>query len=129
MMSSRRVLPLVAWVLCAAGCGTLETHRVLTGYPGAPSGGDVLIFMQTQPGPTGLQEVGIVQAVGRGTFADLEHVIAGLKTEAASLGCTAVIGVKVDQGATTASATGVCLRPQGPAALPPGPTPSPVGSP
>jgi uncharacterized protein YbjQ (UPF0145 family) len=53
----------------------------------------------------------VVQAIGKGPHADLAHVIDGLKAEAARLGCTAVINVKVDQGASTASGTGVCMRP------------------
>jgi len=100
-----------AYCLLLIACGTTTTHSVLTGAPGRPHGGDVRIVMGEEAPPPGLVEVGIVQAVGHGTNADLEHVVAGLKEKAQELGCTVVAKVKVDQGASTASGTGVCLRP------------------
>jgi hypothetical protein len=114
--------------LLLAGCGTLETRHVLTGPPGQPRG-DVRIVLQGQPTPPGLQEVAIVQAVGTGMYARLENVIGGLTTEAGSLGCSAVVNVKIDQGNTTASGTGTCVREasgwNGP---PPPPPPPPVAA-
>jgi hypothetical protein len=78
------------------------------------------------------EEVAILQAVGKAGHADLEHVVKGLRTEAAKLGCTAVVNVKVDQGDGTASGTGICARipPSQPLAPPPrpGPPPPPVPS-
>jgi hypothetical protein len=100
-----------AYCLLLIACGTTTTHAVLTGTPGAPRGGDVQIVMGDGAPPAGLTEVGIVQAVGHGTNADLEHVMAGLKEKALSLGCTVIAKVKIDQGAETASGTGVCLKP------------------
>ena len=99
------------FVVVFLGCGTTQTYHVMTGYPGPPHGGDVAVFLLGQPGPPGLVEVGIVQAVGTGMEADLAHVVAGLKSEAAKLGCVAIVNMKIDQGSSTASGTGTCLRP------------------
>jgi hypothetical protein len=100
-----------AYCLLLIACGSTTTYGVLTGTPGAPRAGDVRILMGEDPPPDGLTEVGIVQAVGHGTHADLEHVIDGLKEKSLSLGCTVIAKVKIDQGATKASGTGICLRP------------------
>ncbi len=102
---------LFAVALLLGACGTTTTNAVLTGSPGAAHGGDVKIVMGDEPPPVGLTEVGLVQAIGNGTNADLEHVIEGIKVKARELGCTVVAKVKVDQGGTVASGTGVCLRP------------------
>jgi len=77
--------------------------------------------MDGSPLPQNFEEVGIVQAIGRGTEADMPHVIEGLRQQAASLGCDTVIRVKVDQGSTVASGTGVAIR-----SLAPGQFPAPV---
>lgn len=103
-------LALLCAALLASACGSTTTHSVITGSPGSPHAGDVQILMGDDPPPAGLTEVGIVQAIGNGTNADLEHVIAGLKVKARELGCTVVAKVKVDQGASTASGTGICMR-------------------
>jgi len=100
-----------AYCLLLIACGTTTTHSVLTAAPGAPRLGEVQILMGDDAPPPGLTEVGIVQAIGHGTNADLEHVVSGLKEKARELGCTVVAKVKVDQGSSTASGTGICLRP------------------
>ena len=100
-----------AYCSLLVACGTTTTHAVLTGVPGAPRGGEVQVIMGDAPPPADLKEVGIVQAVGHGTEADLEHVMMGLKEKALSLGCTVIAKVKIDQGASTASGTGLCMRP------------------
>ena len=102
-----------SYCLLLAACGTTTTHSVLTGAPGRPHAGDVGILMGDDAVPAGLTEVGLVQAIGHGTNADLEHVVDGLKEKARELGCTVVAKVKVDQGSSTASGTGICLRPLG----------------
>lgn len=112
-MKATTIAPLSLAVFLLGACGTTTTHAVLTGSPGAPAGpgGGVQIVMGDEQPPQGMTEVGIVQAIGHGTHADLEHVVAGLQEKARELGCTVVAKVKIDQGASTASGTGVCLRP------------------
>jgi hypothetical protein len=84
-----------------AGCGSTTTHHVLTGAPFAPY--EVQVILEGSPAPPNIQEVAIVQAVGKGMNADLEHIVEGLKREAQALGCDVVVRVHVDQGSSTAS--------------------------
>jgi hypothetical protein len=101
---------LCAFLLQLGACGVTESHHVLTGSVGAPRTGDVQILMGDEAPPPGLTEVALLQTIGRGTDADLEHVIGGLKERARELGCVVVAKVKIEQGSSTASGTGVCLR-------------------
>lgn len=97
-------------LLLTAACGATRTNAVVTGKPQPPTRGDVKVVMDGAPVPDGVEEIAIVQALGQGTHADLAHVIEGLKAESAKHGCDMVVRVKVDQGAGTASANGVCVR-------------------
>ena len=85
-------------LLLASGCGFTSTHQVVTGRPGAPWTGEVHIVLESAPVPPNLDEVAIVQAVGHGDEADLEHIIDGLKQQARALGCDNVVRVHIDQG-------------------------------
>jgi len=93
----------------AQGCVYgLQTHQVVTGPTGRPYAGSVAIHMDGAPLPPQYTEVALVQAEGYGQ--DLSTLLPALKTQAAALGCDAVILVRVDQGAGHASATGVAVR-------------------
>lgn len=118
MMMSFRLAASLA-IASIAACGYTSTHRVVTGQPGPPHQGEVALYMAGTPAPP-LDEVAIVQAVGNGHHADLEHVVSGLKKEAARLGCDALANVKIDQGSSSASGTAICarLRPKGQPAQP-----------
>jgi hypothetical protein len=77
--------------------------------------------------PSGYVEVSLVQAVGFGTHADLEHAVDGLRVQAVELGCEAVVNVRVDRSGSQISALGVAIRwpngiPQTPVAPPPTPS-------
>jgi hypothetical protein len=89
--------------------GHTTTSHVLTGQVGAPYTGEITVKLEGEPLPQNFQEVAIVQSVGTGSHANLEHVVQGLKEEAAKLGCNAVLRVKIDQGSSNASATGVAV--------------------
>src|SRR5262249_37784434 len=106
--SMRRLIVLLAASLGA--CSYTTTSHVVTGTPGPARGGEIRIVMSGVEAPAGFAEVAILQAVGVGGNADLPHLVRGLKAEAAALGCDVVINVKIDQGATAASATGVAGR-------------------
>jgi hypothetical protein len=54
-------------------------------------------------------EVAIVSATGGGTNASLPTVLGLLQTQAAKLGCNAVIRIRYDQGTSNSSATGVAV--------------------
>ncbi len=122
------VVSLITLSVMCLGCGTTKMHRVITGTPGPAHSGPVLVVMQGMRSPP-YEEIAIVQAVGQGSHADLEHVVAGMKKEAQKLGCTALINVKVDQGSGTASGTGICARIVAKAPISPAPPhPPPVVS-
>ncbi len=106
-----RLLPLLVVV---TGCvGITKTHHVMTGRPGVPTASLPRIYMQGAAPPDEVQEVAILQATAHPPNADMPHVIEGLQSEGAKLGCTAIVQTQVDQGVSTASATGVCVRPIG----------------
>lgn len=117
----RRALFVVALLGCA-GCGSTATFHVITGTPGRPTRVDPRVYLEGAALPSDYAEVAIVQAVGRGTHADLEHVVEGVRAEAAALGCDAVIATHADSGQTQSSATGVAVR--WTAGPPPTPTPT-----
>jgi len=120
-----KTLLLTLSVACLAGCGWTSSHVVMTGTAAAPYQGEVRIVLESAPVPAGLEEVAIVQAVGHGLDADLEHILAGLKDQARALGCDTVVRVHIDQGNGTASASGVAARVR-PAAPPPAPAAAPA---
>lgn len=113
----------------ALGCGTTSTHRVVIGPVAPAQRGGVLVLSEGAALPDTYAEVAIVQAIGRGTHADAEHVLEGLRAEAATLGCDAVVRVHIDQGTNQTSATGVAIRrgvgPVRPQAVSPVPPTSP----
>lgn len=100
---------LAALALCLTACGTTSTHRAVFGPPAPPTRA-VLYFPQRAQLPADYTEVGLVQSVGRGTHADADHVIEGMRAEAAALGCDAVIEGHVEQGTAMASGVGVAVR-------------------
>ncbi|MBI5501216.1 MAG: hypothetical protein HY907_13300 [Deltaproteobacteria bacterium] len=108
----RGALTAVPMVLALCGClfGRVETSRVLTGPAGPPYAGPVAIVMENAPPPASFVEVGILQAIGYGTYANLARIVESLQGQAAGLGCDAVIRVHVDQGSSQASGTGICVR-------------------
>jgi hypothetical protein len=106
----KRLVLLLVLLGCMLQCSRTDTNRVITGPRGAPYGGTVAVYMETAQPPPQFVEVAIVQAIGYGFDADLAHVVAALREEAARLGCDAVIRVRVDQGSSQASGTGVAVR-------------------
>ena len=130
MNPGRSLIALLVLVFLTA-CSEVRTHHVVTGTPGAPTGGPVTTIMQGSPVPFAYREVAILQAVGTGGDADLEHVVRGLQKEAASLGADAVINIQIDQGSGQASGTGIAVRrvagpPAGAPPPPPAPAPAPA---
>jgi hypothetical protein len=101
-----RVLLLFSTLVLVA-CGSIKNHYVMTGTPRAPSAGNVRIELEGAAVPPGFVEVAIVQTVGTHGKANLESLIAGLKSQAQQLGCNAVVRVHVDQGSSRATAVGV----------------------
>jgi len=100
----------LAAALALAGCGTVRSEHVVTGPVGPPFAGEVRVVMEGAPAPGQYQEVAIVTATGAGTEAALPTVLGALRREAAALGADAIIGVRYDRGAGSATATGVAVR-------------------
>lgn len=105
-----RTALLSAFALLLPACGSLETSFVQTGARAPAHGGGVYLVMESAPPPDGFEEIAIVQAKGTGTHAEMPDLLGGLKDVSRSLGCTHVVRVRVDQGSSVASATGVCGR-------------------
>jgi hypothetical protein len=100
----------VATALLLSGCARMVTSRVITGPVGPPHAGPVVVVMENAPPPPHFVEVALLQAIGHGQSANLAKVVESLISQAAALGCDAVIRVRIDQGSTQASGTGVCVR-------------------
>ena len=100
---------LVLGILLPA-CATVNAEHVLTGTPGPPFAGDVKIVIEGSPVSAPYQEVAIVTATGQGAQALLPAILGALQSEAARLGCNAVIRVRYDRGQVSATATGVGVR-------------------
>lgn len=88
----------------------MRVSHVLTGQPAPPHTGDVRVYMQGQEAPAGYTEIAIVQGHGAGRYAAMPDVVGALQADAASLGCNAVLNVRIDQGSSNATANGVCVR-------------------
>jgi hypothetical protein len=95
----------VAASLSAACVGT-RTYRVLVGNTAAPHQGRIALFLNGARAPDAFEEVAVVQAVG----GDMEHVVTALQREAAQLGCDAIVNMRIDQGSSVTSATGMAVR-------------------
>lgn len=97
---------------CVSGCSSIRTDHALTGAPSAPYPRDVQVVLEGQSVPPGLEEVAMVAATGDGSLATREAVIEALEREAASLGCSFVARVQVEQKSGYAIGIGVASRPR-----------------
>jgi hypothetical protein len=96
---------ILAAALASAACGT-RTYHVMVGTAAAPNQGRIALFLNGARAPEGFQEVAVVQAVGN----DMERVVTALQREAAQLGCDAIVNLRIDQGSSETSATGMAVR-------------------
>lgn len=105
----KKFLIVAAFACSVAGCVRVESSHVLTGAPMAPVTGGCRIVMEGQQAEPGYTEVAIVE--GRGNArAGMSGVMAKLQEDASRLGANALINVRVDQGASIVSVTGVAVR-------------------
>lgn len=107
---SAKPLRLALVALLLAACGSTTTFRMVIGPAGPAHRRDVQVFLTSMPLPSDYVEVAVVEAIGRGDQADVAHVMEGLRVEAATLGCDAVIHAQVDQGSTLVVGTAVAVR-------------------
>ena len=108
-MNHRLILgALLALMLGACGAKTIGSH-VQTGQAYPAHVGDVQIYMEAQSPPPGYAEVAIVEARGNAR-AGMPGTMDRLREEVAMVGGNAVINVRVDQGGTLVSITGIAVR-------------------
>lgn len=105
-----RSLAAAALALGLSACGSTSMYHVVIGARGPAHRRDVPVLLEGTAPSSNYTEVAVLQAIGRGNHADTEHVVEGLRAEAATLGCDAVLAVHVDQGASAASGVGVGVR-------------------
>lgn len=117
-----RAVVAMALALTLSACGSTSMYHVLIGARSPAHQRDVPLLLEGTAPSSNYVEVAVLQAIGRGTHADNEHVVDALRAEAASLGCDAVLSVHVDQGSSAASGVGVGVR-WAPGAPPPMPAP------
>lgn len=103
----RRILAIAA-ALALAGCVTLRAEHALIGTARAPWSQDVKVLMEGAPVPAGAQEIAIVSATGAPAVG-LQGIVRALQAEAAAVGANALVRVRYDVGASTATATGVAV--------------------
>ena len=107
-MSSVAVVSLAA-LAALAGCGHTDFSEVVLRPPTAMHG-PVPIFMKDQKPARPYYDVALVQAVGSGTEADPEDVVAALSRRGGQLGCDAVVRVDLTQGVARTHVAGVCVK-------------------
>lgn len=98
-----------ALALGLAGCQTLRSEHALIGAARPPTQQPVKVVMEGAPVPADAEEIAIVSATGVPGLVQLPDVIRALQAEAAALGANAIVRVRYDVGASTATATGVAV--------------------
>ena len=105
----KKLVVVAALVLSSTGCARVESTHVVTGQPQVANAATVEIVMEGQTPRPGYVEIAIVE--GRGNHrAGMSGVLAQLQADARGLGANALINVRVDQGASIISVTGVAVR-------------------
>jgi hypothetical protein len=115
------------------GCGSVEVHQVFLRQPSMIENREVEVYVSGAPPKRAYYDIAIIQAIGHGSDADVEHVTHALANRAGRIGCDALVRVHVEVGYGRAHGTGVCvLWAKGAIAAPapkiPTPTPLPTPS-
>ena len=115
-----RLLALLASL--SLGCGSVYVQHHVFGPTGAPHNRAVRAILDGERVPPAIP-VALVQAIGRGSGADLSQLVEGLRDEARRLGCDGVVQVRIARAQSTATAVGIAVRwtsrPQGVARVEP----------
>lgn len=125
------------------GCGSTEVHQVFLRQPSMIENREIEVYVAGAPPKRAYYDIALVQAIGHGSDADVEHVTHALANRAGRLGCDALVRVHVEIGYGRAHGTGVCVvwakgviatpAPQSPAptptAAPPSSLPEPIAAP
>ena len=97
------------FLLGLAGCGSTEVHQVFLRQPSMIENREIEVYVVGAPPKRAYYDIAIVQAIGHGSDADVEHVTHALANRAARLGCDAVVRVHVELGYGRAHGAGVCV--------------------
>jgi hypothetical protein len=71
---------------------------------------DIEVFVVGAPPKRPYYDIAILQAIGSGNDADVEHLTHAIANRAARLGCDAIVRLHVELGATRAHGSAVCVR-------------------
>lgn len=119
-------------IIFLVGCGSVEVHQVFLRQPSMIENREIEVYVSGAPPKRAYYDVAIVQVIGHGSAADVEHVTHALANRAGRLGCDAVVRVHVELGYGRAHGTGVCVvwAKASPAnAAPQNPAPPPTAAP
>ncbi len=112
------------------GCGSTEVHQIFVREPSMIEHRDIEVYVSGSPPKRPYYDIAILQAIGHGSDADVEHVTHAIANRAGRLGCDAVVRVHVELGYARAHGTGVCVKwaqaAEVPAPPPPAPAPNPT---
>ena len=107
-----------------SGCGSTEVHQVFLRQPSMIAHRDIEVYVTGAPPKRAYYDIAILQAIARGSDADVEHVTHAIANRAARLGCNAVVRLHIELGAARAHGTGVCVNWARAQVMPPLPAPS-----
>jgi hypothetical protein len=106
-----KALVLAASLFACEACGYSELHEVV--FRTSPrTGRPIEVYMVGQAPPRPFDELALLQVVSTGNQAEPPAVLAALSARAATLGCDAIVRVRVDAGVTATHGYGVCVRTQ-----------------
>jgi hypothetical protein len=91
------------------GCGSVEVHQVFLRQPSMIENREIEVYVAGAPPKRAYYDIAIVQAIGHGSDADVEHVTHALANRAGRIGCDALVRVHVEIGYGRAHGTGVCV--------------------
>lgn len=100
-------LLLLAFLL--VGCGTVNTHRLMTGEPRAATQHEILIATDEDPLPPSFTEIALLSANGYGMLSTEADVLDALRADAAGLGADAIVRLHFDRGGNAVFGTGVAV--------------------
>ncbi len=106
---NRKLAALAALALALAGCVTLRSEHAVIGTVRPTYPREVKVVMDGSPVPPDAEEIAIVSATGIVGIRELPDMVRALQAEAASVGANAVVRVRYDVGAQSATATGVAV--------------------
>jgi hypothetical protein len=91
-----------------SGCGQTETHQVAFRTPMRPATSEVALFIESVPARP-YAEMGLLQAIGYGTEAEVPHVMRAIERDAKRMGCDAVAMLRTQAGMGVLHGVGVCV--------------------